>query len=92
MTTVSKAPDWLVNACTALDYLTSEHPKVMSAMSAILITIGALPTIPAVTAGAGGAVLASAGAQAVGAVAAGVGHWLKAQQDGQMKIENKPSQ
>ena len=74
-----------MNACTALDYLTSEHPKVMSAMSAILITIGAIPAIPAIGAGAGGAVLASGAAQAVGAVAVGVGQWIKAQQENQTK-------
>ena len=86
LTTVSSAPAWMVNACTALDFLTQEHPRVMSAMSAILITIGAIPAIPAIGAGAGGAVLASGAAQAAGAIAVGVGHWLKAQQEGQVKI------
>ncbi|KAK0462484.1 uncharacterized protein EV420DRAFT_1190473 [Desarmillaria tabescens] len=82
VTTVANAPVWLLNACNALDFLTSEHPKVMSTISAILITAGSLPAIPAVAAGAGGAVLASGAAQAVGAIAVGLGSWLRAQQDG----------
>ncbi|TDL14858.1 hypothetical protein BD410DRAFT_796885 [Rickenella mellea] len=88
LTTISKAPVWLVNACTALDFLTAEHPKVMSAMSAILITIGALPSIPALIPAASGTVLASAGVQAAGAIAGGLGHWLKAQQDGQLQVKS----
>jgi len=88
VTTVSAAPTWLVNACTALDFLTSEHPRTMSAMSAILITIGAIPSIPGIGATAGGALLASGAAQAVGAIATGVGHWMKAQADGQLQVSN----
>lgn len=82
VTTVANAPVWLLNATHALDFLTSEHPKVMTTISAILITAGSLPAIPAVAAGAGGAVLASGAAQAVGAIAVGLGSWLRAQQDG----------
>ncbi|KAK0475519.1 hypothetical protein IW261DRAFT_1645981 [Armillaria novae-zelandiae] len=83
VTTVANAPIWLLNATHALDFLTSEHPKVMTTISAILITAGSLPAIPAVAAGAGGAVLASGAAQAVGAIAVGLGSWLRAtQQDG----------
>lgn len=81
VTTVANAPIWLLNATHALDFLTSEHPKVMTTISAILITAGSLPAIPAVAAGAGGAVLASGAAQAVGAIAVGLGSWLRAQQD-----------
>lgn len=65
-----------MNACTALDFLTSEHPKAMTLISAILITVGSLPAIPAITAGAGGAVLASGAAQAIGAIAVGIGQAL----------------
>ncbi|PFH47444.1 hypothetical protein AMATHDRAFT_6746 [Amanita thiersii Skay4041] len=75
---VTNAPVWLLNACTALDYLTSEHPKAMSILSAVLITAGSLPALPAITAGAGGAVLASSAAQAVGAIAVGIGQALGA--------------
>lgn len=80
ITTVANAPVWLLNACNALEFLSTEHPKVMTTLSAILITAGTIPSIPAISAGAGGALLASGAAQAVGAIAVGVGSWLKAAQ------------
>jgi hypothetical protein len=88
VTTVAQAPVWLLNACGALDFLTSEHPKVMTALSAILITIGSIPAIPAISAGAGGAILASSAAQAAGAIAVGVGSMLKAQQEGKVSVQD----
>ncbi|KAH8108356.1 hypothetical protein DFH11DRAFT_1691535 [Phellopilus nigrolimitatus] len=91
LTTVTKAPAWLVNACSAMEFLTTEHPKVMSAMSAVLITVGTIPSIPAISAGAGGALLASGAAQAIGAVAIGVGQCLKAMNNGQPKVEQEPT-
>ena len=69
-------PIWLLNACSALDYITSEHPKAMSIISAILITAGSIPAIPAIAAGAGGAVLALGAVQAAGAIAIGLGQAL----------------
>src|SRR5215510_7073806 len=87
VTTIANAPTWLLNACNALDYLTTEHPKVMTTISAVLITVGSIPAIPAISAGAGGAILASHAAHAVGAMAVGVGSWLKAQQEGQLKAQ-----
>jgi len=80
-TTVAQAPIWLLNACNALDFLTTEHPKVMTTLSAVLITVGSLPAIPGISAGAGGAILASHAVQAAGALAVGVGQWLKSAQD-----------
>ena len=80
-TTVAQAPVWLLNACNALDFLTSEHPKVMTTLSAVLITMGTLPSLPGISAGAGGAILASHAVQAAGAIAVGVGHWIKSAQD-----------
>lgn len=77
-TTVGQAPVWLLNACQALDFLTTEHPKVMTAISAVLITVGSIPAIPAISAGAGGAFLASGTAHALGSIAVGIGSWLKA--------------
>lgn len=56
----------------------------MSTLSAVLIAAGTLPTLPGIGAGAGGAILASGAAHAIGAVAVGLGSWLKAQQDGQV--------
>ncbi|KAF9025408.1 hypothetical protein BDZ89DRAFT_1102271 [Hymenopellis radicata] len=81
VTTVAHAPIWLINASNALDFLNNEHPKVMSTLSAILITAGTLPTIPAVAAGVGGTVLASGAVHAVGAIAVGIGSWLRASQE-----------
>ena len=74
-------PTWLLNAANALDFLTTEHPKVMTTLSAVLITVGSLPAIPALAGGAGGAFLASHAVQAAGAIAVGLGNWLKSAQD-----------
>jgi hypothetical protein len=84
---VTNAPVWLLNATQALDQLVSEHPKVMSTLSAVLITLGSIPAIPAISAGAGGAILASGTAHAVGAIAVGVGSWMKAQQDARTQTQ-----
>ncbi|KAF8957653.1 hypothetical protein BDZ97DRAFT_99836 [Flammula alnicola] len=78
VTTTTQAPAWLLNACTALEFITSEHPKAMSIISAILITAGSIPAIPVIAAGAGGAVLSSGAAHAIGAIAVGVGQALSA--------------
>jgi len=59
-----------------LELITSEHPKAMSIISAILITAGSIPAIPAISAGAGGAILASGTAHAIGVIAVGVGQAL----------------
>ncbi|KAJ6519333.1 hypothetical protein C8R45DRAFT_809017 [Mycena sanguinolenta] len=79
--TTVRAPAWLLNAATALEFLQSEHPRVMTSLSAILIVAGTIPSLPAVSAGAAGAVLASSTAHAVGAIAVGLGSWIKAQQE-----------
>ncbi|KZT67888.1 hypothetical protein DAEQUDRAFT_751533 [Daedalea quercina L-15889] len=84
-TTIQHAPVWLVNACQALESLTTDHPKVMSALSAVLITVGSLPALPALSAGVGGAFLASSTAHALGSLAVGLGTLLKAQADGQVQ-------
>jgi hypothetical protein len=81
VTAISNAPTWLLNACNALNFLSAEHPRAMTTLSAVLITAGTLPAIPAIS---GGTVLASGVAQAVGAIAVGVGNLLKAQQEGQV--------
>ncbi|KAJ7071394.1 hypothetical protein C8F01DRAFT_1110377 [Mycena amicta] len=78
---IVRAPAWLLNATRALDFLQNEHPKVMTTISAILIVAGSIPSLPAVAAGAGGAVLASSTAHAVGAIAVGIGSWIKTQQE-----------
>lgn len=76
----TSAPLWLLNATNALDFLSSEHPKAMSAAAAILITVGTLPAIPALHVGAGGAILASHAVQTAGAIAVAAGNWLKQEQ------------
>jgi len=85
VTTIAHAPLWLLNATEAMEILVSEHPKVMSTLSAILITVGSIPAIPAIASGAGGALLASGAAHTVGAIAVGVGSWIKAQQHGKVE-------
>lgn len=80
-TAEAQAPLWLLNACSALDFLTSEHPKVMTTLSAVLITVGSLPALPGISTAAGGTILASHAVQAAGAIAVGVGNWLKSAQD-----------
>jgi len=89
VTTIAHAPLWLLNATEAMEVLVNEHPKVMTTLSAILITIGSIPAIPAIASGAGGAFLASGAAHTVGAVAVGVGSWIKAQQSGKVTTDGK---
>ena len=79
--TVAHAPTWLVHASQALSFLSTEHPKAMTALSAVLITIGSIPALPGIAAGAGGAFLASGTAQAIGSIAVGVGSLIKAVSD-----------
>lgn len=78
MVATTQVPAWLLNACTALEFITSEHPKTMSVISAILITAGSIPAMPAIAAGAGGAILSSGAAHAIGAIAIGVGQAISA--------------
>lgn len=59
----------------------------MSVLSAILITVGSIPAIPAISAGAGGAVLASGAAHAVGAIAVGLGQALSMSVKNQTQIQ-----
>ncbi|KAG2137470.1 hypothetical protein DEU56DRAFT_945936 [Suillus clintonianus] len=87
VTAISNAPTWLLNACNALNFLSAEHPRAMTTLSAVLITAGTLPAIPAIS---GGTVLATGVAQAVGAIAVGVGNLLKAQQEGQVQQPSGP--
>jgi len=85
ITTITEVPAWLLNACGALDLLTTEHPKVMTTLAAVLITVGSIPALPFIASGAGGAVLASSAVHAAGAVAVGLGTMIKAQSDSKQR-------
>ena len=65
----------------------------MTALSAVLITVGSLPAIPAISAGAGGAFLASSTAHALGSIAVSLGTILQQQAEGKVQVvqgeENK---
>lgn len=76
---LAEVPVWLLQTCLSLENLTSEYPRTMSVVGAILITIGSIPAIPAVSAGAAGAFLASTTAHALGSVALGLGSLITAQ-------------
>lgn len=85
VTKITEVPAWLLDACGALDLLTTQHPKVMSTLAAVLITVGSIPALPFVASGAGGAILASGAVHAAGAVAVGLGTMIKAQQDSKQR-------
>lgn len=59
----------------------------MSTLAAVLLTVGSLPALPGVSAAAGGTILASHAVQAAGAIAVGVGNWLRATQDAKAAAE-----
>ncbi|KAI0067597.1 hypothetical protein BV25DRAFT_1794360 [Artomyces pyxidatus] len=89
-TTVVHVPRWLVKASNAFDNLANEHPKVMTTLSAVLITVGSLS---GVAAGSGGAIFSSQAAQAAGTIVVGVGNLLKTSQDGAAarEVDSQPS-
>ena len=78
-TQTTHIPKWLLDASHALDVLVSDHPKAMSAISAILIALGGVPSVPAVASGEAGTFLASGAAQVIGHVMTDVGVWMKAE-------------
>ncbi|KZT25074.1 hypothetical protein NEOLEDRAFT_1156536 [Neolentinus lepideus HHB14362 ss-1] len=85
VTTIAHAPVWLIQASSAIEMLTKEHPHTMSALAAILITAGSIPALPAVAASPMAPILASHAAQAIGSIAVGLGTLLKASQNGQVQ-------
>ncbi|EPQ55657.1 hypothetical protein GLOTRDRAFT_40740 [Gloeophyllum trabeum ATCC 11539] len=91
VTTIAHAPAWLLQASNAIEMLTKEHPKTMSALSAILITAGSIPALPAVAASPMGPILACHAAQAIGSIAVGLGTLLKASSQGQIQASTPPS-
>ena len=59
----------------------------MTTLSAVLITVGSLPALPAISAGAGGAFLASSTAHALGSLAVGLGTLLQQQTEGKIQVQ-----
>jgi hypothetical protein len=61
----------------ALDYLIAKHPKVVSTVSTVLITVGGIILLPGVSACASGTILAHPAVTVAGAIAVVVGKWPK---------------
>lgn len=78
-------PEWLIVLLEALKGLSSDYPVLMSAASAVLITMGTIPSLPLVSAGAAGTFLASGTAQTLGSLALGLGALLAPPQSGHEK-------
>jgi hypothetical protein len=73
---VADAPEWLLAACQALDAVSTEYPKTMSVVAAVLLTVGSLPNLPV----AAGTALAGTTAHAIGNMALGLGSLISAHQ------------
>jgi hypothetical protein len=75
-TAAADASFWQVNMHKVLNYFITKHPKVVSAVSTVLTTVGSIALHPGVAACIGGP-SAQHAVQAVGAVAVAVGKWLR---------------
>ena len=73
--TMDTPPLWRVKARKVLEYLTTKHSKVVSALSTVLVTVGNIASHPGVSVCVGGPILAAV--QSVGAIAVAVGKWLR---------------
>jgi hypothetical protein len=60
-----------------LDYLIAKHPKVMSIVSNVLIIAGGVVLLPGFPTWASGTILAHPAVTVSGAIAVGVGKWLR---------------
>jgi hypothetical protein len=60
-----------------LDYLIAKHPKVVSAVSNVLITVGGIVLLPGVSTWASGTIFAHPAVTVSGAIAVVVGKWLR---------------
>jgi len=72
---VGDAPLVLRNA---LGHLIAKHPKVMSTVPTVLITVGSIVLLPGFTACATGTTFAHPAVTVSGAIAVSVGKWLRA--------------
>jgi len=68
-------PLWRIKARKVLEYLTTKHPKVVSALSTALVAVGNIASDPGVSVCVGGPIFAAV--QSVGAIAVAVGEWLR---------------
>ena len=79
---IVNAPEWLLTAVQAVDAISTEYPKTMSVLAAVLITVGSVPNLPVVA----GTAVATGTAHAIGAVAVGLGSWIYTQQRGGVDV------
>lgn len=70
-------PLWLLYARKPIDYVVMGHPNIVSAVSAVLITVGGIVLLPGVSACIGSIIFAPHAVKAAGAIAVTVGKWLK---------------
>lgn len=73
-TIIAQVPLWLIAASDTLNCIISEYPTTMSILAAVLITVGSIPSLPAVSAGSA--------AHALGSMAVGVGALLRERAQG----------
>ncbi|KAH9964409.1 hypothetical protein BJV74DRAFT_717806, partial [Russula compacta] len=65
-------------ACNPPGYLTTEHPKVMTKISTVLIIVGGIVLLPGFSEWVGGTILGHPAVKVAGAIAFAIGQWLKA--------------
>ena len=70
-------PLWLLYAHKPINYVVMKHPKIVSAVSTVLITVGEIVLLPGVSAYIGSIIFAPHAVKAAGAIAVAVGKWLK---------------
>jgi len=64
-----------------LTYFVKKHPKVVSTVSTVLITMGGIVLLPGVSECIGGKIFTPNAVLATGAIAVAVGKWLKSAVD-----------
>jgi hypothetical protein len=70
-------PLWLLYARKPINYVVMKHPKIVSALSTVLIAVGEILLLPGVSRCIGSIILAPYAVKAAGAIAVAVGKWLK---------------
>jgi hypothetical protein len=75
-----------------LDYLIAKHPKVVSIVSNVLIIAGGVVLLPGFSTWASGTILAHPAVTVAGAIAIGVGKWLRSALNAQAAAANRAAQ